>query len=58
VANPQNMAHINKDQQDGANAGVTGTPSIFINGRKTKDRTIQGMQKLIDEELAKTRSHK
>lgn len=58
MANPQNMAHINKDQQDGANAGVKGTPSIFINGRKVKDRTIPGMQKLIEEELAKTRSRK
>lgn len=58
MANPQNMGQISKDQQDGASAGVKGTPSLFVNGRKVKDRTAQGMQKLIDEELAKTRSRK
>jgi len=58
MTNPENMAQINKDQQDGANAGVKGTPSIFINGRRAKDRTVPGMQKLIDEELAKARSRK
>lgn len=53
MTDPQNMARINKDQQDGAAAGVKGTPSIFINGRTVKDRSVVGMQKMIDEELAK-----
>jgi protein-disulfide isomerase len=53
MTDPQNMARINKDQQDGAVAGVKGTPSIFINGRTVKDRSVVGMQKMIDEELAK-----
>jgi protein-disulfide isomerase len=33
--------------------GITGTPAIFINGRKLKQRTLSGFQKLIDEELKK-----
>lgn len=57
MADPQSMAQVNKDQQDGISAGVKGTPSVFINGRKVKDRTVPGMQKLIDEELAKIKSH-
>jgi len=44
---------IRKDMIDAQNAGVTGTPTIFINGRKLSDRSMQGFQKLIDEELAK-----
>jgi protein-disulfide isomerase len=39
---------------DAQNAGVTGTPTIFINGRKLTERTLQGFQKLIDEELAQS----
>ncbi|RJX26223.1 MAG: DsbA family protein [Desulfurivibrio sp.] len=58
MADPQSMAQASKDQQDGVAAGVKGTPSIFINGRNVKDRTPAGMQKLIDEELAKIRSTK
>lgn len=56
MADPQSMAQVSKDQQDGVNAGVKGTPSIFIDGRKVKDRTVAGMQKIIDEELAKIKS--
>lgn len=40
-----------KDHGDGVTAGVTGTPSVFINGKKLRDRTIEGFQKLIDAEL-------
>jgi len=46
---------IRKDMIDAQNAGVTGTPTIFINGRKLSDRSMQGFQKLIDEELAKAK---
>ena len=34
-------------------AGVTGTPTIYINGRKLKQRSPEGFQAMIDEELAK-----
>ncbi|SHO53337.1 Thioredoxin [Desulfopila aestuarii DSM 18488] len=44
---------IRKDMVDAQNAGVTGTPTIFINGRKLNERSMQGFQMLIDEELAK-----
>lgn len=44
---------IKKDLADAQKAGVTGTPTIFINGRKLQQRSLQGFQQLIDEELAK-----
>ena len=44
---------INTDLQDAQKAGVTGTPTIFINGRLLKNRSLQGFQKMIDEELKK-----
>lgn len=50
---PVTRQKINVDLQDAQNAGVTGTPTIFINGRLLKDRNIQGFQRMIDEELEK-----
>lgn len=33
--------------------GVTGTPTIFVNGKRLKQRSLQGFQALIDQELRK-----
>ncbi len=44
---------INQDIMDGEDAGVQGTPTVFINGVKLKSRSIKGFQKLIDSELEK-----
>jgi protein-disulfide isomerase len=52
---PKIRMMINKDLSDAKKAGVTGTPTVFINGRKLQQRSLQGFQKLIDEELAKTK---
>lgn len=37
----------------GVNAGVTGTPTFFINGVKVADPSLSGMSAVIDAELAK-----
>lgn len=42
---------IAKDLADAQKAGVTGTPTIFINGKKLKNRSLQGFQAMIDQEL-------
>lgn len=42
---------VSQDFKDGRDAGVNGTPVIFINGRKLRDRTLSGFQKIIAEEL-------
>ncbi len=43
---------LQKDLQDAQKAGVTGTPTIFVNGIKAKSRTLPALQKLIDAQLA------
>ena len=42
---------IQKDLRDAQTAGVTGTPTIFINGKRLKNRSPQGFQAMIDAEL-------
>ena len=48
---PEVIKQLETDLQDAKLAGVRGTPTIFINGRKLKQRNIVSVQKLIDEEL-------
>jgi protein-disulfide isomerase len=44
---------ISRDLQEGQKAGVTGTPTLFLNGRKIENRSPQGIQQMIDQELQK-----
>lgn len=44
---------IEQDISDAQKAGVTGTPTIFVNGRNAKKRDLGAISKLIDAELAK-----
>ncbi|HSO09680.1 MAG TPA: thioredoxin domain-containing protein [Desulfoprunum sp.] len=50
---PMLRQKLGKDMSDAQKAGVTGTPTIYINGRKLKQRSPEGFQAMIDEELAK-----
>jgi protein-disulfide isomerase len=53
MKNPEIGAKVQRDLKDGQKAGVRGTPTIFINGRRLKNRTLQGFQMLINKELVK-----
>jgi protein-disulfide isomerase len=53
MKNPKIMAHVQKDILDGRQADVTGTPTVFINGRRVRDWSQNGLQMLIDKELTK-----
>jgi protein-disulfide isomerase len=53
VMRPSLRKKLEKDIADGKKAGVTGTPSIYINGRYVKNRDFPTMSKFIDAELAK-----
>lgn len=55
IKNPALTAMVQRDLQDGVNAGVRGTPSIFINGRMLKQRNLAGFKQIIDAELAKVK---
>ena len=50
---PAIQRRINQDLLDGKRAGVRGTPTIFINGRRLKDRSLRGFQVAITRELQK-----
>jgi len=47
------LSRIRQDMQNGTAAGVRGTPTVFVNGRRLKNRTLKGFQDLIDKELKK-----
>lgn len=53
MKSPEVRAMLQKDLVDAQKAGVSGTPTIYINGRTPKDRSLEGLQVVIDEELAK-----
>ena len=44
-----------KDMQDARSAQVSGTPTLFINGRRVKDRSLEGLEKTIAEQAAKAK---
>ena len=47
------VSRIRQDIQDGSRAGVKGTPTVFVNGRHLRNRSLEGFQDLIDDELEK-----
>ncbi len=53
MASPSIQAKLQKDLIDAQSAGVTGTPTVFVNGRAPKQRTVEGFQAIIDDELQK-----
>ena len=53
MKDPRIEAMIRQDVRDGVQAGVQGTPTVFINGRRLKDRSLKGFQVAIDKELQK-----
>ena len=49
----ENINHLRSDMVEAQQLGITSTPSIFVNGRKLKERSTGGFQTLIDEEMEK-----
>jgi protein-disulfide isomerase len=47
------QGRVRQDLSDGRQAGVRGTPTIFINGIRIKDRSLKGFQAAIDKQLQK-----
>ena len=48
---PVEAARIRQDYEEGIRLGVRGTPTVFINGKRLKNRTLQNMEANISEEL-------
>ena len=43
--------YVTRDLGEGQRAGVRGTPTIFVNGKLLKDRSLPGFSRMIDREL-------
>ena len=52
-AAPETEKAVRDDLAVGRTAEVTGTPTMFINGKRVMDRSLEGMKAMIDEELKK-----
>ena len=48
MASPKIRQKLDQDIMDAQKAGVTGTPTIFINGHPLRERTIEAFQQKID----------
>jgi len=50
---PDIAGKVRADIRDGSKAGIRGVPSVFINGRRLRKRSLQGFSEMIDKELQK-----
>jgi protein-disulfide isomerase len=55
---PLILAKIRKDYQEGMKLGVKGIPTVFVNGRRVRSRSVQGFQAIIERELKKTQGER
>ncbi|MBP7843515.1 MAG: thioredoxin domain-containing protein [Proteobacteria bacterium] len=51
LENPEFEKRIRQDKEDGTRAGVTGTPTFFVNGRVLQNLGDAPLRALIEEEL-------
>ena len=51
--NPAITERIRQDYEEGIRVGVRGTPTVFINGKKLRDRSMKQMENAIEKELQK-----
>ena len=50
---PDIAGKVRADIRDGSKAGIRGVPSVFINGRRLRKRSLTGFSEMIDKELQK-----
>ena len=55
---PEILALISRDMSEGGQAGVRGTPTLFVNGRLLRNRSLAGFQDMIDKEVKKASASK
>jgi len=51
LKNPAINSRIRQDYEEGIRIGVRGTPTIFINGKKLRDRSMKNMEAIIEKGL-------
>ena len=55
MASDRIKAAVEKDKADGIAAGVRGTPSLFVNGRLLRDKSLGGMRRAVAQALESAR---
>jgi len=50
---PAIVGKVRADLRDGNKAGVRGVPTVFINGRPLRKRSLEGFSEIIEKELRK-----
>jgi protein-disulfide isomerase len=53
---PSLRKKVEQDLADGEKAGITGTPTIFVNGRRLEKRNYDTLKEMIDEELSRPKT--
>ena len=53
INDPATARQIGQDILDGEQAGVRGTPTVFISGIRLKNRSFEGFQEAINRQLEK-----
>lgn len=51
MRSPEVRTQVAQDRAEGQQIGVRGTPTVFVNGKRLKDKTLEGFRKAIDKEL-------
>jgi len=56
MLDPGIKAQIDADLRNGDSAGVRGTPTVFINGKLLRDKSLRGFQQQINQELTQLKA--
>jgi protein-disulfide isomerase len=53
-ASPEVQAQVDREMQEARAADVTGTPTIFVGGKRLQNRSPEGFKQLIDEAMKRS----
>ncbi len=56
--NPELVAQIRRDFEEGIRLRIRGVPTVFINGKKMRDRSLESMEAAVNKELEKAKAAK
>ena len=55
---PRVVHHVQEDFNEGNNVGVRGVPTIFVNGKRLRDRSFESFAAAVEKELKKNPAKK
>jgi protein-disulfide isomerase len=56
MSDPSIKAQINADIRNGNSAGVRGTPTVFVNGKLLRDRSLRGFKQKINQAIGQLKA--